>query len=284
MNNTTAYYQTIEDYGLLRIAGTDAKKFLQGQITADMELVTEQQAQLGGYCNVQGRLHAIFYVLKIQDDYWLLMPQNVIEHCQATLSKYAVFFQVNIDQDQSLALVASQQPATNRQHLSVDPDSKTLTIGKLNLHLLEPADKQELLNQLKDSTEIAEQQQHLLNFAQIQLAIPMVFAETIEKLLPHSIGLPQAGGVNFEKGCYTGQEIVARMHYRGNLKTHAHKLKLNSSLIAPVTEVNNQADKKLGELIYSAQVGSQIIALASLSDKALEQDLYIDNTAVTLTT
>ncbi len=287
MNDTTAYFQTINDYGLLKITGADAQKFLQGQITADLELVSENQAQLGGYCNVQGRLHAIFYVLKIEQDYLLMMPNSVLDHCQATLQKYAVFFQVEIVQEQSYAIVAKVasradgEVSASAEHLNFDPILKILAIGKLQLHLVEHQAKAELIEQLKAHTEIVEQQQHLLNFEQIQLSIPMIFGETIESLLPHSIGLPQAGGVNFEKGCYTGQEIVARMHYRGNLKTHAHKLKL-SALTKAGAEVHNQQAKKLGELIYSAQVTSELIGLASLSDKALAQDLYIDQVAIEL--
>ncbi len=283
MNNSNQY-QVLSDYQVIRINGDDSEKFLQGQLTCDLKDANGEKIILGGYCNVQGRLHATFYLAKVNSEYLLVCPVVVAEHLTATLAKYAVFFQTTIKLEESFTLIAytknHQQADLTQMDLSKDIASKAkmaFALGELTIAILETNNLDNLVQ-----TELADHDAasaDIFALQQIHKQIPMVQAATIETFLPHYIGLPQIGGVNFEKGCYTGQEVVARMHYRGSLKTHPSLAEIESQEnIEAGTPIINHLDKKVGELINSAvEKGSnnKLIALISLADKALQDELSV---------
>lgn len=153
------------------VSGPDAKKFLQGQLTCNLDEVVEGQAQLGAHCNPQGRVISLFQLFLIQNSYALEMPASLVPIALKALQKYAVFFKVTLQ-------AATQTRSGNNAHWHLEA---------------------------------------------IQAGIPQIYPETSEKFLPHELNLPALHGVSFNKGCYTGQEIIARMQYRGNLKKHLHR-------------------------------------------------------------
>lgn len=172
--------QSNDDLGALQISGIDAKKFLQGQLTCNLEEVTESQSKLGAHCNPQGRIISLFHIYLHQESYYLLMPKSLIPIAQAALKKYAVFFKTELK---------DVSDTINSIDLPIEKTWKTQAIAN---------------------------------------GIPFIYPETSEKFLPHEINLPNLGGVSFNKGCYTGQEIIARMQYRGKLKTHLYRAKTSS--------------------------------------------------------
>ncbi len=161
--------------GLLCVEGIDAKKFLQGQLTCNLDEVSTTQTRMGAHCNPQGRVISLFHLIYTEERYYLQMQRAMVPIALAALKKYAIFFKVTLSDvsDQWKKLV------TENTHLS------------------------------------AENKQHF-NFEE---NIPTIYPETSEKFLPHEINLPQLEAISFNKGCYTGQEIIARMHYRGKAKS-----------------------------------------------------------------
>lgn len=157
------------NYDFLLISGTDAAKFLQGQVTCDVTTLQPDAIQLAALCNPQGRIISLFHIVKHQDAYYLYMPSDMVALTQQALKKYAVFYKVVM------------QPFTE----------------KLSEHLMQK-----------------------LNDAIDDPLTPVVYTETSGKFLPHELNLDKLNAISFDKGCYTGQEIIARMHYRGKLKTH----------------------------------------------------------------
>jgi hypothetical protein len=186
--------------GLLKISGTDAKKFLQGQLTCNMEDVTSQ-GHLAAHCNPQGRIISLFHIFLHQNNYYLLMPVNMVPIAIAALKKYAVFYKVGLE---SIPLSELPFPALD-------------TTG-----------------------------------------IPAIYPETSGKFLPHELNLHQLNAISFDKGCYTGQEIIARMHYRGKLKKHLYQAIVNTSAAPlPGTEVyylSDQSKQPGGTIVDSAFV------------------------------
>lgn len=268
-------YQQLANYQLIRVSGPDSHKFLQGQLTCDIDDANGEKAVIGGYCNVQGRLHASFYLLKVENDYLLLLPKEVAQHLLETLAKYAVFFQTELGLDDELTAVAYQHQLDS-PHLSQNEHmgSQQFVLGSLAIILLP---QEQLAQSLEDNfAQYQVANSDLLAIEQIELSIPMIQESTIEKFLPHYIGLTQVNGVNFEKGCYTGQEVVARMHYRGTLKTHPHKAVIESEqLIEAGTEIFDENDKKVGELVNCTKLENGLTALISLADKAQETSLKV---------
>lgn len=298
--------QYLNDYQIVEISGEDSLKLLQGQLTCDLQKVTDTQAQLGGYCTIKGRLSAIFYAMKYDKGYWLLMPKSVSAHFVETLSKYAVFFQTRIQIKPDCTLVTESSNTNDLINQSTaselaDNPYKTEKVDSNHYQLvIQGANSSIALNIfVGDHCETAAktwittntsspqnetQQSHLFNLAQVAFKIPMVFGASIDQFLPHNIGLPEAKGVDFEKGCYIGQEIVARMHYRGKLKTHAYIARLPSELLdnhlakgqlSALSAIYDEANKKVGELISSGFIDRHHYLLISLSDTALEKPLYI---------
>lgn len=204
--------------GLLCIQGEDAKKFLQGQLTCHLDEVTEHQSRLGAHCNPQGRIISFFRIFLYQNAYYLQMLRELIPIASKALQKYAVFFRVKLtdvsDQWQQIGLAGSP-PAKFSQH-------DTLTIK-----LAETRDRYVILGPMEKNQLQPYSRWLIQDFAE---KIPTIYPETSELFLPHELGLPALQAVSFNKGCYTGQEIIARMHYRGKLKTQLQQATVTSDL------------------------------------------------------
>ncbi|MCC2667316.1 MAG: ygfZ, partial [Gammaproteobacteria bacterium] len=156
-------------FGLLKVEGVDAKKFLQGQLTCNMEEVLPSQVHLGAHCNPQGRIISLFRIFFYEDAYYLQMPHVMVPIALQAFKKYAVFFKVFLS----------------------DSINEFACLGY---------------------------NAELLSSSQANGIYPTIYPETSEKFLPHELGLQHTHAISFNKGCYTGQEIIARMHYRGKLK------------------------------------------------------------------
>ena len=272
-------------YGIIRVHGEDAKKFLQGQLTCDLDKVTDQKASLGGFCNVQGRLHGIFFTIKYGEDYLLLVPKQGLEHLLNKLKMYAVFFKVElVDASLDFQIWGHTQKGANSNFAEDMSLVVTEANGVTEVHLnslfnasfmIAEKEHGNAIIKALEGTTLADV--NAWDYIEIQAHIPLVYEETIEELLPHFVGLPQVGGVSFDKGCYTGQEIVARMHYRGKLKTHALlAYSKDTATLTPGDKVHNEDDKAVGDVIRSTVFDGKTYALISLADKAMESELTIN--------
>jgi folate-binding protein YgfZ len=171
--------------GLIAISGPDAEKFLQGQLTCDVRDVNEQQSRLGAYCNHQGRVQATFRLFQHDGSYYLLLPVSMVSTTLALLQKYALFSKV------------------------------TLTEATQNLTITDiPGDNPEKRIVLNIDTAVWE-----LNH--ILAGIPTIYPETVGLFTPHMLNYDRFG-VSFNKGCYMGQEVVARTQYLGKAKQHMY--------------------------------------------------------------
>lgn len=168
-------------FGLLKVSGPDAQKFLQGQVTCNVEEVTPTQSRLGAHCNPQGRVLFLFRLFLFQDAYYLLMPLDMLALALSYLRKYAVFYK--------LSLSVSEEDL---------PELTALAAAEWQ-------------------------------YFDLSLGRPQIYPETSGKFLPHDLNLHQLEGISWEKGCYTGQEIIARMHYRGKLKNHLYRARIQTS-------------------------------------------------------
>ncbi len=229
-NQRDANVINLAHLGLLRVAGTGAKALLQGQLTCNLDDISSTESRLGAYCTPQGRMLSMFRVFQFHDEYYLQMPAEIVADTIAALKKYAVFFKVKLSGDsQHLTRLSYSGNACEAELLkrfgSVPQgvDSGVLSEDILMIKLPGEIPHYELigtpaaLSGFAETTEIAENTWKYLN---ISAGIPDLAAATVGKFLPHELNLPALNGVSFNKGCYTGQEIVARMHYRGQLKKH----------------------------------------------------------------
>lgn len=235
----------LPDIGFLKIRGNDTKKFLQGQLTCDIESVTAENSCMGAHCNPQGRVISLFYLFRFQEDFYLLMQQNMIPIAMAALKKYAVFFKVELtDASKEMTAIGCQHTdfiQIDRQNLAHIPVSaehtRCMIAGK-------PAAIKVAMEQISQLTP-AVTKDHW-KYLNIRDGIPALYPETSGKFLPHEINLDKLNAISFDKGCYTGQEIIARMHYRGKLKTRLY-----------IAEVSSESSPQPGADIYSMH-GSEL--------------------------
>lgn len=201
------FYALSEHLGLLKVSGSGAQKLLQGQLSCDMESVSADNGCMAAHCNPQGRIISLFYAARVGEDYLLVMPQPLLPVAAASLKKYAPFFKAEIqDASKEFLIIGAEKDAKLSAAASITHASqqrKILLMFSCDEKSLEPYSAWELLDLLE--------------------GIPAIYPETSGKYLPHDLNLPALGAINFNKGCFTGQEIIARMQYRGKPKNHLYR-------------------------------------------------------------
>lgn len=269
--------------GLIEIKGPDSAKFLQGQVTCDVRELAEPTTRLGAQCNIKGRMLLCFRALQSNNERILLrVDQGLVAQGLASLGKYIVFSKAklaDLSQDyRCIGIVgANAAPLVKSVFgLAITADDGWQAAGEhLIIRIAEnryecwlaAQGAEAILNQLAPQTTPA--QQNLWNLLNIQAGIGDITPETFEAFTPQAINFQLVNGINFRKGCYTGQEIVARLHYRGTLKRHMYRFAFSGSdsLPTPGTELTNAEGKVVGEVILAAWVNaSQGELLASVVD------------------
>jgi folate-binding protein YgfZ len=228
--------------GLLKITGEDAKKFLQGQLTCNIEEISSTQSRLGAHCNPKGRIIFLFLLFYFQNNYYLQMPHEMIPIAIQSLKKYAVFFKVQLH-DASGELISIGYSAENlNQFTHPLPENQDETIQTNDLLIIKILGKKtrymlcgkiETLSPLwkkmiSETPYISSDHWKCLD---IEAGLANIYPETSENFLPHELNLHIFNAISFDKGCYTGQEIIARMHYRGKLKNQLQHIMIESATL-----------------------------------------------------
>lgn len=267
----------LESLGCIRLTGPDTIKFLQGQITINAELLVEGVLTLGAVCNPQGRCVGLFWASKHGDDVMLFQLKETISETVAHFSKYAVFFKTEIiDISDQVTLVGNANQAAlesvyddgiNKEQVSTFQSENSLVTL-----LMENNAIGENLSQYKNVSPQAG-----LFFSQlVNHKIPWLTNSTQNQFLPHNLNLPELSAVDFKKGCFTGQEVIARMQYKGKLKSHIQVFKSQQKLaeVGPLSEVFVDG-KKAGEVVCGAiDENENANVLVLLKDKYQECEIF----------
>jgi folate-binding protein YgfZ len=219
--------------GLLQISGADALVFLQGQVTNDVKQLNGQIAHHSGYCNPKGRLLALFLAFAHKDHIHLQLPKELIAPIAKRLKMYVMRSKVEIeDVSDSIIKIGlngakaiellnplfSQIPQNDYELVTLENGALIKLPGNQPRFEIftDIANASAIWNSLAQHTKIADAAYWEL--LEIQAGIPEVYAKTQEEFVPQMLNLDLLNGINFKKGCYTGQEIVARTHYLGTVK------------------------------------------------------------------
>jgi len=286
----------LNHYEFVRVSGVDTASFLQGQISANMDLLSTEQSLQAALCNLKGRVIADFRVLKQGDDCLLQTFEGMAETIIQTLSKYAVFSKVALTIDDqgttAIGLIGEKHlgllttklgklPAQNNQQCQAE-DLSLIRIDdsrfELWFHTTQARDK--FLTEAVATTE-----QDPLNWAREDLLTGVIHIspQMSEEFTPQLLNYDISGFVDFTKGCYTGQEVVARMFYRGKAKKRmflascSHKITKASKLALVEKEeskpgnhgeilgfINSQADAEERNLLLAVLNISDVEAGAKL--------------------
>ena len=229
----------LSHFGIISAYGEDTVEFLQSQFTNDVNQVDEMHSQLSALCSPKGRMLCNFRIFRRQQTYYLVLPYELLEAALSRLRMFVLRSRVTLE-DASDALIgvgASGSKISEQlgdivgklpENIDEAVDHKDYTIIRVGgvipryeiYGLLEPMKK---LWQALDvhATPVGASVWELLN---IQAGLPVIRAASIDAYVPQMANMHLINGVSFTKGCYPGQEIVARMHYLGKLKRRMYRI------------------------------------------------------------
>ncbi len=281
----SAFYSPLSHEGILAVRGSDAGKFLQGQLTCNINYLSLEHASLGARCMVKGRMQSSFRILPEGNGYLLAMASELLEAQLADLKKYAVFSKATLtDESAAWARFGLQHGEAALQALGLPvPDEAGTTVRDAGLiaiavspgrvELWVPAEQADAVRATLAAT-LEEASLNLWLLGQVRAGIGQVMGPTRELFIPQMINLQAVDGVSFKKGCYTGQEIVARMQYLGKLKRRQYRLALEQQEVpTPGTEIFSPTHgSSVGEVVLAASAGQGCELLAVLSAEAVADD------------
>jgi len=270
--------------GMLQLQGDDAVTFLQGQVTNDVKKLDGSHAHYSGYCTPKGRLLAIFLAFAHQGNIYLQFPHELLEGVQKRLKMYVLRAKVTIhDTSDSLVHfgIAGPQAAALLHDAGLPAPDTAYAAGMADdgivIRMPGETPRFQILTSeenaralwIKLSTKAKPANKDRWDYLEILAGIPEVVTVTQEEFVPQMVNLDVIGGISFKKGCYTGQEIVARTHYLGKVKRRTLLGHINTSTpVSAGTDVLNANNEPIGKVVRSAAAPDG--GFAALSELRLE--------------
>lgn len=296
LNKQKNYLFDLSYLGILDIVGDKANEFLQGQLTCDITRVSDIQMIQGAQCNLKGRILSLLDIIN-WNGFKLVLPKDLTEVTQNSLSKTALLSRVNIKENKEVNVLGFYF----QNNADLIPDSIYLPkdlyahshsskycyyhLGQgFYIFIIDSAIKKEFCQPFIDHNQlVGSLTWHTLRLVHQQIDI---YPDSRGLFLPHRLGLQETQYISFDKGCYKGQEIIARTHYRATLK---HELKIytissastvysGQKLFKPNTEI------EVGELIDYSILSNDLylIAVSILKDASSLVQLEGQNETTTL--
>jgi folate-binding protein YgfZ len=267
----------VTDLGLIGVAGEDAASFLHNQLTNDVEHLGTAEARLAGYCTAKGRLLATFLIWRDAEQVFLQLPRALQAPLQKRLSMYVLRAKAKLrdatEEDARLAVLGLGGAAaeallrTHAGELPAAPYGKTDGEAGTVIRLADAFQAPRYLWLTSFDTasralpalheKLALGGNAAWQLSSIHAGVPQVGQATQEQFVPQMINLELIGGVNFRKGCYPGQEIVARSQYLGKLKRRMVLATLDNAAARPGDEVfaTSDPDQPCGMIVNAAPNG-----------------------------
>ena len=268
MSSTLTGAVRLTDWGVIRADGEDAAKFLHSQLTQDFALLGLNEARFAGFCSAKGRLLATMIGWKQSETTILLaLPLELLPAIQKRLSMFVLRAKCKLsDASAEIGLwgavgSADESPRWSLQRAGDAVQIRLPDSGEGSRWLIASATPPEL------PVMPAEDWQ----WGTLASGLPMVVAATTEQFVPQMLNLELLGGVNFQKGCYPGQEVVARSQYRGTLKRRTYLYELDGTTAQAGQEIFHSEDpgQPAGLVANSAHRGAQSLVLAETKIAAL---------------
>jgi len=254
----SAFATDLSDNALIAFAGDDARAFLQGQFTNDVEALAVGEAQWGGWCTPKGRLVATFLLVRRANGFLLMLPAEIAAAFAKRLGMFVLrskvkivdasgdFGRIGIAGDGAASLVRNRWGEVPAPMRAIEKDGATcVAIDEARFVAFVPAASAgATLDALAAESSGGSRDQWA--WAMIQAGVPVVVAATQEAFVPQMANFDLVGGVSFKKGCYPGQEIVARTQYRGILKRRM-----------ALAHIAGGERPQPGQAVYSKEFGEQ---------------------------
>jgi folate-binding protein YgfZ len=259
----------LKNRALLKISGSDAEEFLQNQFTNDLKKLERKKVQFNAYCQHQGKVIAFFWVMRMGEDFLLSFPGELLEKIENRLKIFVIMSDVIIE---NVTNVLSQTGLINESSPNEFRINDELAV------VIEDSNGQ--------SVELAEN--HISwEKAYLDSHLPEIYNVTSEKLVPQMLNLDiNELGVSFSKGCYPGQEVVARLHYLGSAKRRLFSFKadqemqVGDSLYCATSKTalaRGNRYKGSGIVVSKVKYNSLFYCLATLDVDLIDEEITLNN-------
>ena len=259
----------LKNRALLKVSGSDAQNFLQGQLSNDIKKLNNSSVQLSAYCQHQGKILALFWVMRLEDSFFLSFPLDLLDVITSRLRMFVIMSDVVIED-------------ITKEHVqvgSIDESHQNAFFINEKLSLI-------ILNK-KDINQFDMQPAEHWSMACIDSSLPEIYLLTSEKLVPQMLNLDiDEIGVNFSKGCYPGQEVVARLHYLGSAKRRlfafesGSEVDIGDSLYCSTSKsakARGARYKSSGMVIFRIKYNSHFYCLATLEVELKDAKITLNN-------
>ena len=251
-------YCELPDFGLIGYTGDEAGTFLHNQLTCDVAALDVNRSVYGAYCTPKGRILATFLLWRTAEGYTMQLPSSLRESIQKRLAMYVLRSKVKVVDTGPLWTIAGLSGTDAAAHVqrvlgAVPPQEHQLMVAASATVIRLPGDRFQvvlsrdsdpaLAERLKDGADIASPDHW--RWLDIRAGVPVITPAVQEQFVPQMVNMDLIGGLSFSKGCYPGQEIVARTHFLGRLKQRMYLAHLAAG------------DPRPGDKLYSAVLGAQ---------------------------
>lgn len=217
----------VPQLAVLKASGNDAAKLLQGQMTCNVNDISENRSSLGAFCNPKGRAIATFLLVQRGGDFLLVLPTELLPTVQGRLQKYILRSDVRITDGSEefclIGLLGEEEPKEGFGPLFATRQEKVVSVKlsseqSRSLIVAEAGHAADFWTDKVQRENFRPSGSEQWRFLDLVAGLPWLGAATSEEFVPQMLNLDKLGGISFNKGCYTGQEVVARTHYLGKVK------------------------------------------------------------------
>ena len=259
----------LDNRSLLKVSGSDAESFLQAQLSNNINELDRSSIQLNAYCQHQGKLLALFWVMRSNDDFLLSFPLDLLEIIKSRLQMFVIMSDVTIDDvsDDYLQIGVIDENQNNAFTIN----------NKLSLIITRPNEIEKYSMSSKDTWDKA----------CIDSSLPEIYLLTSEKMVPQMLNLDiDEIGVNFSKGCFPGQEVVARLHYLGVAKRRLFAFESDSEInvgdalfcsTSKSAKARGARYKASGMVVSKVKYNTQFYCLATLEVASKDEKVTLNN-------
>ncbi len=273
--------------GLIKVSGEDSADFLQNLFSNDIKDITPKHSQLSAWCSPKGRMLASLRVFQLADDYFLQLSADLLQATLKRLRMYVLRSKVILDDVSdnwvSIGLAGNDAPVILAKQFNQLPEKTDQLVQENGLLIIRLAGDTPRFQIHGQATAVVTLWQALQaeatpvgcrvwNWLEIQAGIPNIIASTAEAFVPQMVNYATIGGVSFTKGCYPGQEVVARMHYLGKLKRRMYLAHIESEVLPeagenlfPAGKEDTQACGKLVQAQLAPEGGIDLLAVIQIA-------------------
>ncbi len=283
--------------GLIRISGEDAAGFLQNQFTNDIREISDSSSQLSAWCSPKGRVLACFRLFMMAGCYYMLLPHTLFSPTRERLGRYVLMSKVTLEESTnkfaSMGLAGPQAEELLHKLFTAIPAGVNEVVHQVGCTLLRvpgPSPRFVIIGEparliplwLTLSTRALPTGSNSWRLLDIQAGVPSIYPKTVEAFVPQMLNLQAVGGLSFTKGCYPGQEVVARMQYLGKLKRRMYRAAVNTdtSPMPGDTLYITDSGRSTGKIVDAqpaAQGGYELLAVIEIDSVETRQKICLEN-------